>query len=166
MNCCFTGHRTHKLNGSLPVIQSKLKDVIRELVCTGVTEFYTGMAQGIDLMAASVVIGLKDKDPRIQLAAAIPFKGQEKGWSQWDKELYNHVLSACDKTFVLSQDYYSRCYFDRNEFMVDRCDVVLAVFNGSSGGTKHTIDYARQRGKEIIIIDPSSDYSSMRQITL
>ena len=38
----------------------------------------------------------------------------------------------------------------RNEQMVDACDVVLAIWDGESRGTRYTLDYARKKGKEII----------------
>ena len=40
----------------------------------------------------------------------------------------------------------------RNEQMVDACDVVLAIWDGESRGTRYTLDYARKKGKEIIEI--------------
>lgn len=46
---------------------------------------------------------------------------------------------------------YSRaCFQIRNEWMVDRSARVIAVFNGQSGGTKNTINYARSNGIEVI----------------
>lgn len=40
----------------------------------------------------------------------------------------------------------------RNEQMVELCDVVLAVWDGKSRGTKYTLDYARKQNKKIIEI--------------
>lgn len=40
----------------------------------------------------------------------------------------------------------------RNEQMVDICDSVLVVWDGISSGTKHTIDYAKKKGKPIEIV--------------
>ena len=42
----------------------------------------------------------------------------------------------------------------RNEYMVDKCDILLAVWDGSAGGTNNCVKYARKLDKEIIIIDP------------
>ena len=38
---------------------------------------------------------------------------------------------------------------ERNIFMVDRADEILAVWNGTSGGTKNCIDYAKKQNKII-----------------
>ena len=37
--------------------------------------------------------------------------------------------------------------FERNITMVNNCDSVLAIWDGKSNGTKHTIEYARKLGK-------------------
>lgn len=34
--------------------------------------------------------------------------------------------------------------------MVDDCDSLLALWDGSSGGTKNCLDYARKKGKPYI----------------
>ena len=33
---------------------------------------------------------------------------------------------------------------------INTCSLVIAVFNGASGGTKNTIEYAQQQGIQII----------------
>lgn len=40
----------------------------------------------------------------------------------------------------------------RNDQMVDIADYVLVIWDGVSRGTKHTIEYAKKRNKEISII--------------
>lgn len=42
----------------------------------------------------------------------------------------------------------------RNEYMVDLADRVIAVWDGSKGGTANCIKYAEKVGKEIIKIKP------------
>ena len=42
----------------------------------------------------------------------------------------------------------------RNEYMVDLADKVIAVWNGSTGGTYNCVKYAEKCGKEIIRIVP------------
>ncbi|MBR2343970.1 MAG: hypothetical protein IKA64_06945 [Clostridia bacterium] len=40
----------------------------------------------------------------------------------------------------------------RNEEMVDLADYVLVIWDGHSRGSRHTIDYARRKGKALIIV--------------
>lgn len=44
----------------------------------------------------------------------------------------------------------------RNVTIVDNSDRVVAFWDGSSTGTKHTIDYARSKGKQVLIFKPPS----------
>ena len=44
-----------------------------------------------------------------------------------------------------------RAGFLRNIEMVDTADAVIAIWDGVSRGTKHSIDYARKQGKEVFI---------------
>ena len=37
----------------------------------------------------------------------------------------------------------------RNEEMVDLCDEVLVIWDGTSRGTKHTIEYAKKKNKPL-----------------
>lgn len=42
---------------------------------------------------------------------------------------------------------------ERNKLIVDECDCVLAFWDGQSRGTKYTLDYAKQQGKPIKIVE-------------
>ncbi len=48
----------------------------------------------------------------------------------------------------------AECMLERNRYMVNNSSLVIALFNGLSGGTKSSIDYAKKQGVEIIIIKP------------
>jgi hypothetical protein len=39
--------------------------------------------------------------------------------------------------------------------MVDNSDLLIAVWDGSSGGTSNCVSYATIKGKQIIRIDPT-----------
>ncbi len=43
----------------------------------------------------------------------------------------------------------------RNEWMVDNCDMLVAVWDGTDGGTYNCIDYAKRMKKPRILIDPN-----------
>lgn len=38
--------------------------------------------------------------------------------------------------------------------MTDKADLVIALYDGTKGGTKNCVDYAKKRNKEILIINP------------
>lgn len=43
--------------------------------------------------------------------------------------------------------------FIRNKQIVDNSDYIIAIWNGSSKGTKHSIDLAKGQGKTVFIYD-------------
>jgi len=45
---------------------------------------------------------------------------------------------------------------DRNEWMVDNSDYVIAVHDGSKGGTYNCIQYAKKNSKEITTLPPKT----------
>ena len=65
----------------------------------GISNFISGFAIGIDLMAAQIVQSLKSSCPGMTLTAAIPFRGQADRFSANDKIVYeNLIASAADLT--------------------------------------------------------------------
>ena len=57
---------------------------------------------------------------------------------------------------MLQTHYTPDCMEKRNRYMVNACDVVIAVWDGRPSGTGKTVQYAKEQGKEIIVIDPKS----------
>ena len=45
-----------------------------------------------------------------------------------------------------------RAYMERNRAIVDACDLLLAVWDGSSRGTRFTIEYASRQGKPVFVV--------------
>ena len=47
--------------------------------------------------------------------------------------------------------------FRRNRWLIDHANFVLAVYNGSAkGGTAYTVNYAHEKKRAVIIIDPDT----------
>ncbi len=147
----FTGHRSEKLPQS-PEIQEKLENSVRletlKAIQSGHNTFFTGMSYGFDLLASAVVLEVK-KDHAVNLVAAVPFYGQEKNWSASNIREYHRILSLCDDIKVGYDCYRSGVYHERNRFMVDNSQLVIAYSNGT-GGTQYTVNYAQSRGVPVI----------------
>lgn len=150
--CCFTGHRPEKLTKSETEITALLEAAIRAAVNDGFVTFISGMARGVDLWAAEIVLRLRDAGAPIHLICASPFEGFERSWpADWQKR-YRRVWAAADYTKFVCPAYSRDCFQRRNEWMVDHSARVIAAFNGERGGTKNTIDYAARRGVPVIVI--------------
>ena len=108
---------------------------------------------GVDTWAAEIVLELKETYPDLMLIAAVPFPEQAALWSEKNRLRYNHILSLCDKIKIVSPSHSSSCMMQRNKFMVDNSDYVIAVWNGlMSGGTANTVGYAKKLNKKTVII--------------
>lgn len=151
--CCFTGHRPEKLVKSEIEIKAALREEIKQAIQDGLTVFITGMARGVDLWAAEIVLDLKKRNQEVKLICAIPHEGFEARWSASWKQLYHHVLDNADLVRVITSGYHTGVYQIRNEWMVNHSARVIAVFNGQPSGTKNTIDYAKNLGIPVRIIE-------------
>lgn len=149
---CFTGHRPEKLSEAESVVRTKLEDAIRSSVEDGYFVFISGMARGVDIWAAEIVLKEREHNPAIKLICASPYKGFEGSWSSdWQKR-YNDIMNAADLVRFICPGYSRTCFQIRNEWMVDHSARVIAVYNGEKGGTRNTIKYAKKHNVDIIMI--------------
>ncbi len=144
--CCFTGHRPNKLNHNEKEVKKLLEKAIDEAIADGYVTFISGMAPGVDVWAAEIVLDRKRKNKNLHLVCALPHPGFEKRRSEAEKQLYENILQKADLVKMINAHYFSGCYQVRNTWMVDRSNLVISVFNGQKGGTKNTIDYAFKKG--------------------
>ena len=151
--CCFTGHRPEKLNRSEKEIKSALRKEINQAIQDGLTVFITGMARGVDLWAAEIILEVRKRNKAIKLICAIPHEGFESRWSAGWKQLYRYVQEEADLVRIICKGYHTGVYQIRNEWMVNHSSRVIAVFNGQASGTKNTIDYAHRQGVPVVQIE-------------
>ena len=152
-SCCFTGHRPEKCKGTELNIRTKLIEGIERAVAEGFDAFITGMAPGVDTWAAEEVLKLKQEKSNIKLICAVPFKGVERNRTPEQKETFYSILEKADHIEYICPKYTRWCFYARNEWMVDSAKRVIAVFNGTHGGTEHTINYAKKKVREIAMIN-------------
>ena len=156
----FTGYRPEKLpffsedDPMCTDLKNRLSKQIKKLIEDGADEFFSGMARGVDIWAAEAVLELKRTYPNIKLTAVIPCPEQADSWSREDRDRYHGILEVCDKKLVISPHYSKGCMQKRNRALVDSCDILVAVFDGQSGGTKQTVAYAESKGRKTIVMPP------------
>lgn len=142
---CFTGYRPEKLTQPESVIIQGLETAIRQAIYDGKSVFISGMARGVDIWAAEIMLHLREEGQKIKLICASPYKGFERGWSSEWQQRYNTVLEADYLVRFIPPGYSRSCFRIRNEWMVDHSSLVIAVFNGQPSGTKNTIDFANRK---------------------
>ena len=150
---CFTGHRPEKLTRTEKDIVRDLEKEIRQAIADGLSVFITGMARGVDIWAAQIVLSLRNSGYDIKLVCACPYDGFESGWSNDWKKQCKEILAAADYVKYVCEGYSRSCFQIRNEWMVNHAARVIAVFNGEKSGTKNTIDYAAKAGVPVVRIE-------------
>ncbi len=154
MIVAFTGHRPDKLGGYKlpnPTYIRVCKEIDRLLRELKPEKVITGMALGIDQWAAMIAHKLG-----IPFLAAIPFEKQENKWPEESQKTWRLLRKLASEEVIISPGGYSAEKMQaRNQWMVDHCDKLIAIYNGDkTGGTANCINYAQSIEKEIIFIDP------------
>lgn len=148
--CCFTGHRPEKLSLSESEVKPLLEKAIDNAIADGYVTFITGMAKGTDIWAAEIVLEKKKQNDTLHLICAVPHPDFEKRRGFFEEQRYDRIIKNADYVTTISDHYYKACYQKRNEWMVDRSSLVIAVWNGQPSGTKNTIDYANRKGIRVV----------------
>ena len=164
LKVCFTGHRPKSLpwkydeaSADCMGFKKAMFAILEKAIQNNDKYFISGMALGVDMICAEIVISLKEKYADVILECAIPCANQSKRWSREQQLRYDRILSQADfRHYVSENDYSIGCMNNRNEYMVKKCDVVIAVWNGKPSGTGNTVDMARQFGKKVRIVDPNN----------
>jgi uncharacterized phage-like protein YoqJ len=141
-----TGHRPNKLGGFKPETDAKLVRLAASFLTKRkeyIDHVISGMAIGWDMAWAEAALSLG-----IPVHAAIPCKGQENMWPTRSRDRYTAILSGCRQKIIIH--YNDTCMQDRNKWMVNHCDKMVALFDGTPGGTSNCVDYAESRNKKII----------------
>lgn len=113
----------------LPEMAVKVKEVVKWLVDQG-HGLIVGDAPGVDQVAIYEMLHL-GRSSNVEIcsghARLITFPG-------------DHVSTVLKKGNLF-----------RNRYMVSKCDLVVAVWDGCSRGTRYTFEYARAQGKHVIV---------------
>lgn len=146
-----TGHRPNKLGGYRvpnPTFNSVMEGMDKILLELRPDAVICGMALGVDQWLAELCIF-----NGIPYIAAIPFQGFDSRWPEPSRVKYRQLLDAASRVEVVCTGGYEPWKMQRrNEWMVDNCDRLLAVFDGTDGGTANCVRYARNCGKSILYV--------------
>lgn len=163
-SCAFTGHRPKSFSWKYDetaseclLLKEMLKKEIEKLLDCGVTDFYSGLAEGVDTWAAQIVLALREKNPTLKLHCILPCRDQAKKWEASAQKRHQNILEQANSVICLSESYYDGCMLNRNKYLVEHSSILLAVYDGNwRSGTGMTVRYAQKLGQEIIRIDPKT----------
>ena len=151
---CISGHRPEKLPTGAPLrmMQSLL---FREIECAmedGATTFYTGMARGVDLWAADMILHLRGRFPLVNLICVLPCADRIENISGPERFHVHAVMQAADQVLPLSEHFYRGCYRDRNAYMVRHSRRLIALLADIRSGTGQTVHMAERAGLDMRVL--------------
>lgn len=140
-----TGHRPQRITDEKRT-RARIREELHRLQPAVVIQ---GMAAGVDVWTAAEA-----------WHEGIPFHSVKpwQGHKAVPDNIMNWLMRNSSEVTVLSQQlgYPGPWIFEnRNRWMIDRADIVLAVWDGvPKGGTYNAVTYARSKGLPIVQIKP------------
>lgn len=158
MKVALTGHRPERLGLSNDEGDHEWKDIrewlikqfveisMIDLIQCNTTDVYCGMASGSDILFGMIAYIYKSGGLNIKLHCVLPCKEYNSS-----NKYYQLIKDHADEWIELSEEFYKGCDSVRDQYMVDHCDVLLAIWDSNkSGGVWSTIRKAQKAGKQII----------------
>lgn len=133
----FVGHREI---ADEPQMRRWLEETVQALILEGADTFFLGGYGRFDALAADVVWAAKAQHPQIHSYLVIPYLDRRYDSAHYDGTIYPALEQVPQRLAIVK----------RNEYMVDRSDVVVAYVKYSFGGAAQTLRYAEQWKKRII----------------
>jgi uncharacterized phage-like protein YoqJ len=153
----ITGHRPDKLGGyhDLSNLSAPIKFHMQCFFSEkNPLRIVSGMALGTDQWAVEMALDLE-----IKVLALIPCTNHDLMWPLHAQNKYRELLSRVEKSggqveYVSSGPYDPRCMHRRNVEIVERSTEMLAIWNGSKGGTSDCVRLARNACLPITVLNP------------
>lgn len=156
---CFTGHRPEKLTRHECQVIRDLEAAIKKAIADGYNVFISGMAPGVDIWAAEIVLQLRDEGADIKLICAIPFEGFEKRWPEWEGR-YNAIMEKADLVRFISADDPAEGSDPAAE-PTEEAAKTLVVYFSATGNTKAVAEeIVRLTGADLHEIVPADPYTA------
>ena len=164
LNISVTGHRPPKLGGYTPcekhrAIRRHMRDTLQELQRKhDKLTLYSGGANGIDQFWMEVGHHLE-----IPVVAILPFPCFSRLWPKSGQDHLKNLLDKCiDVRYTHVEDDITdkasavQAMMDRDLDLVNACDLLVAYWNGTKGGTAHTVGFAYKIQKPVMIFNPDN----------
>ena len=149
-----TGHRPDRLIRTDIRAYTSTQHLLLVRLCEkyikfmGATSCISGMALGFDQAFAHATMNL-----HLPLIAAVPFRDQSNIWRKESRFFWRYLIDYATlngEVHYLADHYNAKVLMDRNRWMVDHCDQLLACCNDiGSSGTASCITYANLKNKPV-----------------
>ena len=162
----FSGHRDVR---DPALVQTAVRRALERLQGLNRAAEWIGVssvALGADSIFVDEVVGLG-----MAWHAILPFASHEfqKDFSAEEWQGVERRLARAEAVFqVAPTEERTEAYLDAGLETVDRCDVLIALWDGlpsrGKGGTAEVVTYAREIGRPLIVVDPSTGETSEERV--
>lgn len=133
----------------------KLKNHFLSLIKKeNISHFAVSMELGFPLDAASCILDLSKQYP-LTLECVIPFEEQHISWPEEERNRYFSLIEQCDKETLLCHHFSLDCYQQSIRYLISECGSLMIVWNGSSCDAGDAIRIARQKRRNLFILNPA-----------
>lgn len=144
MTVTFCGHS--RLSGEYDTAKEKCLAVVRQQIEAGADSFLIGNYGNFDSLAAAVCLGLKREYPHITVDLVLPYyQPHIDDYEKRRRDRFDSVITP-----DLGNTPHRFRIIKVNEWMVSEADTVIAYVNSSYGGASKTLDFAKQKEKNIV----------------
>ena len=74
---------------------------------------------------------------------------QDENWSDSQRDAYSYTLSVADEVIYISEEYTETCMKERNRYLVEEADILIAYVSRYASGAGQTVRMAKSLGKQV-----------------
>lgn len=138
-------------------LKMKLLQQTSILYESGIRLFITDCSLGVSMWSAEIVAGLMSLHTDIALVCVIPYEKQAIKWPKQYRDRYFSLHNKCTQSILLSKVYTTSCLIECYRYLVDTCDVLLAVCDHNDSGfgkIGFMESYAKNVGRSVQYLNP------------
>lgn len=118
----FTGEAHELLDRS--ELEARICDAVKN---EGVRRFISPMCSEAAVLAAEVVISLRETYPDLCLECAPAYEEQSSDWDEALRDRYFAAFELCDEERLLATQYHTDCYAAQADYLKSRCELCIYI---------------------------------------
>ena len=166
--CAVIGHRPTRFkfkynenDSRCKRLKKRLREQFAVLYEQGVRGFLVGGALGVDQWSGEILLRMKlEPEYRdIELVVVLPYPGHDERWDKRSRTRLAFLIEHSAEHITIGQKAWRESFIQRNRYLVDHADCLLAVYDNEKNarsGTGMTVRYALNKNIPVVLIHPDS----------
>lgn len=160
--CCIFGPRVSKLHWGIDeanpewlALKKRIVDEVTKLIDEGVRTFFTDMSDGVNLVAAEIVVQLKNAMPEkgIRFVGVLPHEEQAARWINPLRERYFNTMAMADDEILISNRYTETCYREAAGYMIEHSTHMIIISDANDRKLQALGLIGKANDQEVVWID-------------